>query len=178
MKVFLFVVLMALCSFTTAQSLPLTPTLYKLQNFTFAAPYSCGGNYQHSALFLSSESQLANSPDLLLNGACGNVPYFQIATSGSDLGYIEIYGLNTPLSSLSAQDLQNPKNLFSINANVQVGHTYGITGSKQEFRYILGVTVNSLNPNGSLDITYAVYLYEVHQVVDQSPGFNWLTKPQ
>jgi len=178
MKLLAVLVLSIICASASAAQLPVVPPLYQLTNYVFAAPYSCNGNYSASALFLSQASSSLNTPDLLYNGACNSQPYFDVTTAGSDFGFIEIYGTDVTLSQLTASDLQNPKNLFSTTAKVSAGHTYGITGSKQGFRYILGVTVNSIQTNGALDITYAVYLYEVDSIVDQSSGFNWDATPQ
>eukprot|EP01096_Ripella_sp_DP13-Kostka_P005921 TRINITY_DN2068_c0_g1_i1.p1 TRINITY_DN2068_c0_g1~~TRINITY_DN2068_c0_g1_i1.p1 ORF type:complete len:196 (-),score=94.44 TRINITY_DN2068_c0_g1_i1:18-554(-) len=155
-----------------------TPTLYVLEKYTFSAPYSCNGNYSTSALFLSSYSIKQNNPDLLYNGACGSSPSVQAATAGNDLGFITDLGTGVVLSELSAYDIDSPKNFFSSQPNIVEGHTYGVVGSKAEYRYILAFTVESIVPNGALSIQYSVYLYEIHSILDQSPGFNWTATPQ
>lgn len=61
------------------------PQLRKVMTHEFTAPYSCKGSYEKSALFLSSQSQQRNSPDLLYNGGCGSQLYFQSDTAGDDM---------------------------------------------------------------------------------------------
>ena len=171
------VLVLCLAAIVTANWPYNTPSLYVLQDYTFSAPYSCNGSYSASALFLSSYSIKQNEPDLLYNGACGSAPYVQAATSGSDLSYISDLGNNVALSSLSADDIISPQNFFSTQPLLYQDHTYAVIGAKADLRYMLAFTVKSIVPNGALSIQYAPYLYEIHKVQHQSPGFNWTATP-
>lgn len=64
------------------------PKLHTIYPYTFAAPYSCNGNYQSSALFMSAYSQRRNAPELLYNGACGSELYFESSTAGDDFSLL------------------------------------------------------------------------------------------
>jgi hypothetical protein len=64
------------------------PQLHLILPYTFSAPYSCNGNYNTSALFLTQWSLQQNHPELLYNGACRSQLIFQCDTAGRDMSVI------------------------------------------------------------------------------------------
>lgn len=161
------------------------PTLHKIQQHKFSVPYSCGGSYNSSALFLSSYSQSMNAPDLLYNGPGGSPPscltdlYFEASTAGDDMSVLSDLGV-FPLTNVSAMHAFNVKwqtgfdNKFLTDVPVVVGHTYSALLSKSDIRALYAFTVVQLNhQTGALLLDYAVLMYEVANVVAESPGFSW-----
>ena len=161
-----------------AWCVPTLPTLYQLQQYEFSKLYGCdGGNYTTSALFLSSDSFNINDPELIYYGACGS-PKFLCAPAGTDLCFIANLG-STPLSDITPNNLVNYSFDYSINISpeLQANTTYSVIGAKDSFRYMMVLTVDSLDPNGPASITYSVLLYQEQAVIKQSPGFDWGTHP-
>src|SRR5215467_1596653 len=70
------------------------PLLHQIKAVTLAPSYSCRSSeefskgYASTALFLSD----FGGPDLLFNGACGSVDYFQAATAGDDMSLVADLG--------------------------------------------------------------------------------------
>merc|ERR1719282_65788 len=159
---------------------PALPTLYQIQTYEFSKPYSCGGNYTTSGLFLSADSLSRNTPELLYNGACGTSFYFDCATAGNDLCFIASLG-SVPLTELTPNDVVNYSSGYTVNSNfysgVKTNTTYSVVGSKEEFRYFMAFTVDSIVDNGPAQISYSVFLYEEHSITKQSPGFDWSAHP-
>ncbi len=154
------------------------PELHKIQSYEFAAPYSCKGSYERSALFLSATSKERNGPELLFNGACGSELEFNVTTAGDDFGFIADLGTVT-IESVTASKAFNYKNVsgsdneFRKNATVVVGHTYAVVNSRRDLRTLFIVHVEEILPNGRLRISYVVKSYSIHTSTTEVPGFEW-----
>jgi len=150
------------------------PTLHLIQKYLFAAPYSCKGSYELSALFVSSYSLGRNSPDLLYNGACGSSLYFEAATAGDDFALLSNLG-KLPLVNVSASKTFYDTNYNSFTETVGVveGNTYAVLISKSEIRALFAFAVTKLNGDNSLEIEYAVLSYSIQNTASASPGWSW-----
>ncbi len=154
------------------------PDLHKIRTHVFTAPYSCGGDYELSALFLSSHSKDSNAPDLLYNGACGSRNYIHATTAGDDFALIADLG-EVSLESVSAEKAFNYErtvrqdNLFKEEVEVQKGHTYAVLISKSDIRALYVLKVESLVKGGPMAIKYAVKSYSIQKSIVESPGFDW-----
>ena len=162
------------------------PDLHKIKTVTLSPSYSCRSKedfqkgYENTALFLSAFSQQRNSPDLLFNGACGSVDYFQSSTAGDDMALIADLG-TIALEEVTAHLAFNTRNVFVFKklsrfANsvpVTVGDTYAVLINKREIRGLLIFTVTGHVLNKQVDLRYAVKEYQILDVKAQSPGFDW-----
>jgi hypothetical protein len=157
---------------------PALPTLHKIEEYTFQAPYSCNGSFEKSALFLSQYSKTRNAPDLLFNGACGSPLYVEASTAGDDFSLISDLG-TVSLDSVSASKAFNYQravghdNTFTQTAQVIEGHTYTVLIAKSEIRALYAFTVESISPTGEMKIKYAVKSYSLHTTKTESSGFDW-----
>lgn len=157
------------------------PKLHQIQKHEFSQSYSCGGSYNASALFLSTYSSNRNAPDLLYNGACGSDLYFEASTAGDDMSLLSDLGV-FPLTNVTAMAAFNLKwqvggdNKFFADVPVIQGHTYSALLSKSDIRALFAFTVVQLNQQtGALQLEYAVLMYEVMDVLAESPGWSWDT---
>ena len=171
-----FLVFALSCSYANAASK--LPTLHTIMEANFSASYSCNGDYDRSALFLSDYSKVHNVPDLLFNGACGSDDYVEASTAGDDISLIADLG-DVAIEEASASKLLNwsdivdGDNTFKATAKIQKNHTYGVLISKSEIRALYVFRVVDLVPNKSMAIKYAVKSYSFQQSVQASPGFDW-----
>lgn len=155
----------------------LLPALHKIESYTFNNTYSCGGNYETSALFLSETSKQRNSPDLLFNGACGTVPYIEASTAGDDFSLISDLG-NIPLEGVSASKAFNTArvagldNTFKKTMPVQPGHTYAVLIAKRVVRALYVLRVDQIT-EGQMKIRYAIKSYAIQTTKAEGPGFDW-----
>jgi hypothetical protein len=165
-------------SVTSKATPPAIPELHKIQEYEFAAPYSCKGSYERSALFLSEKSKNRNSPELLFNGTCGSTLYFDGTTAGDDFGLIADLGA-VSIESVTASKAFNFKrvvdsdNIFAESAPVVAGHTYAVLTSKRELRALFIVNVQEIFPNGRMRVSYAVKSYSIQTSTTEAPGFEW-----
>ena len=124
--------------------------------------------FQKTALFLSEEMRVLNSPDLLFNGACGSENYFQASTHGGN------HSLVADLSTIKAGDLLRLRQLdaqkdraalfkmgFEDDAAVALGHTYAILLHKDGVRGLMIVTVTKHVQDKGVTLTYDVLDYQV-----------------
>lgn len=161
--------------------LPDLPTLHKAEGHIFTAPYSCQGNYEASALFLSKYSKQRNSPELLFNGACGSDLYIEAATAGDDFALIADLG-RVSIESVSASKAFNYQrtvgkdNSFKQTMPAIQGHTYAVLIAKSEIRALYVLHINLIDSKGRMAITYAVKSYSIQKSISQSPGFEWEEK--
>ncbi len=148
------------------------PELYKIKQVQFAGPYGCVQGYNGSALFLSDEDRRLNNPILLYYGICPpQQATFICAMSGNSLANIADLGTKT-LSSFTANDAIYATN-FQDEAPVVSGHTYFAIIARDDLRAMLAFSVDNLNADGSVDLSYALMMYEQHQIVAASPGWSW-----
>ena len=163
------------------------PELHLIKTVTLSPSYGCRPDeefqkgYEGTALFLSDYSRRRNSPDLLFNGACRSADEFEASTAGDDMALIADLGADTPLEMLTAHLAFNKQNVhmfeayskFARQVKVAVNHTYVVLLSKRDIRGLFVFTVTNLVPNKRVDLRYAVKQYQVMDVKEQSPGFDW-----
>lgn len=158
------------------------PVLHKIQAVELAAPYSCGGSYDSSALFLSRPSAEQNSPDLLFNGACGAEKYVHTVTALGDMGLVADLGA-MPLEKVNVARSFNPlglvggDSLFRAEMPLQAGHTYAVLVAKGWIRALYAFSVESMSPDrmhdGGLKIRVAVLQYSFQRPLIESSGWDW-----
>ena len=127
--------------------------------------------YQKTALFLTEEMRVRNSPDLVFNGACGSQNYLHASTHGAN--YSVIADLSTKpaaaaagkqrLMQLDARDDRDAlkKMGFEDDAAVVPGHTYAILLHKHGVRGLMIVTVTKHVQDKGVELTYEVLDYQV-----------------
>ena len=130
------VVLSVFATGQTSESNNKLPTLRQIKEVTLAPSYSCRSSeefakgYVNTALYLSD----FGGPDLLFNGACGSVDYFEAATAGDDMSLVADLGTGISLEELSAHRAFNVAEVFSFEkyskfakaVTVQPDHTYAV----------------------------------------------------
>ena len=170
-----------LCCLVFAQTSQFPPLL-QLTNYQFSNTYGCG-SYESGALYLSQQSQSMNTPELLLDGYCGQTPYATAATSGNNLGFISDIGM-VMLQNVTCQDAVHMTQSYiqtdGASVLLQEGHTYLVCNSFQSLRTYWGFTVNSMQStltSNQVQITHTIYLYEVITAQQTSPGFEWDVYP-
>jgi len=163
------------------------PTLHQIKEVTLAPSYSCrssedfGKGYASTALFLSD----FGGPDLLFNGACGSVDYFEASTAGDEMSLVADLGTGISLEDLSAHRAFNVDGVHSLEkyskfakaVKVEADHTYAVLVNAMNRRGLLVLTVTEYVPNKKVSLRYAVEAYQVmlnRPVV--SPGFEWERK--
>lgn len=163
------------------------PELHIIKTVTLSPSYSCRPEaefqrgYEGTALFLSDYSKRTGSPDLLFNGACRSDDEFEASTAGDDMALIADLGADTPIETLTAHLAFNKQNVhmfeayskFARQVKVAANHTYVVLLSKRDIRGLFVFTVTNLVPNKRVDLRYAVKQYQVMDVKEQSPGFDW-----
>jgi len=181
------VVLSVFATGQTSESNNKLPTLRQIKEVTLAPSYSCRSSeefakgYVNTALYLSD----FGGPDLLFNGACGSVDYFEAATAGDDMSLVADLGTGISLEELSAHRAFNVAEVFSFEkyskfakvVTVQPDHTYAVLMNAMNRRGLLVFTVTEYVPNKKVSLRYAVEAYQVNMsrpVV--SPGFEWERK--
>jgi hypothetical protein len=160
------------------------PALNVLQSATLTPPYSCNQNpaqgYGTTALFLSDYSQ-QNGPELLFNGACGSVDYFDVNTNGDQMSLIGDLG-SIPLASVTTQQVFNLRKVdtpadytkFATVANVVEGHTYAVVTNTGPIRGLFVFTVVKFVPDREVDLQFEVKDYQINLgPFERSPGFDW-----
>jgi hypothetical protein len=164
------------------------PILNRVRTTTLSPSYSCrprdefARGYEATALFLSGFSKSMNAPDLLFNGACDAPDYFSASTAGDDMALIADLGAEVKLTDLSAHTAFNVRNIggfeneskFAQSLPVVLNHTYAILLNKFDVRGLFLVKVIDYEHNKSVTIEYTVKQYQRIQVVDKSPGFDWV----
>ena len=163
------------------------PELHVVRAVTLAPAYSCRPEdefqkgYEKTALFLSDHSKRRNSPDLLFNGACKGVDYFQSSTAGDDMALIADLGADVSVEKMTAHLAFNKQNVHSFDAyskfarsvKVEANHTYVVLLNKGDIRGLFLFTVAEHVPNERVSLKYAVKEYQVMEVRAQSKGFSW-----
>lgn len=156
------------------------PELHKVQTTTLTALYSCGGNYEESALFLSAYSKRFVGPDLLANGNCQGHGYFEAQTAGDDIALISDIG-EVPLEMVTANEalnysrysgVENPTD-FRTNVDIIEGHTYVVLLAKREVRALYLVHVDAYEKGRPLRISYVVKKYQIQETRTASRGWDW-----
>ena len=176
MKAYVFAALTVIAN--SAFAAPELPTLHEIQQANLSRPYSCGGSYATSALFLSAESQAMNAPDLLYNGACGSKSYIEAATAGDDFALIADLG-EVPIEEASASRAFNwqrtvgQDNTFKRTQPVRLNHTYAVLISKVDVRALYVVKVIALAKDGPMVLDYAVKSYSLPTSRRTASGFDW-----
>jgi len=175
-KIASFLVLTSLYSFADV-----LPGLHQIKTITLPSPYSCGGSYEKSAIFLSDFSRDKNAPDLLYNGACGSENNLEASTAGDDFSLIADLG-EVNLEAVTAAKAFNLKNMvgsdntFKENAKIKLKHVYAVLTSKAEIRSLIIYKVISHNKDGRLTLQYAVKSYSLQETIKESSGFDWEKK--
>ena len=162
-----------------ASSVPELPTLYKLEKFHFAGPYSCISGYNGTALFLSQASLNINQPDILYYGHC---PPSTAGFYGAR-GFVKDLGSEFDISNITANQAVYMTGFSGINASppeavFTVGHTYVKHINSAPIIGWVVLHVESIDNDGAMDITYGVLRYQVIKVTASSPGFQWGSKIQ
>jgi hypothetical protein len=125
-----------------------------------------------------------NSPDLLLNGACGAVNYFESSTAGDDMALIADLGPNVPVGSVSAAQAFNLRRVagsdnesrFTRSAPVVSGHTYVVLINKSHIRGLIVFTVTTFEADKRAELDYVVKAYDIQRRLARSEGFDWERK--
>jgi len=165
------------------------PELHTIKKVTLSPAYSCRSNeefrtgYAKTALFLSKYSEGHNGPDLLFNGACGSVDYFQGSTGGDDMSLIADIG-TVPLEEVTAHKAFNFQSVhsfdlyskFAESVKVVPNHTYVVLINKSDVRGLFAFSVDSFVPDQKVELRYAVKEYQVLTVRAGSEGFAWEAK--
>jgi hypothetical protein len=107
------------------------PVLNKIQTHQFSTAYSCGGDYDKSALAVGP---VTTSPDFMFNGACGADPYFDASFGGADFALLSRVGsaAQAPLENVSAHaafnylDVAGQGNTFNDSVFAQPHTTYAV----------------------------------------------------
>ena len=176
MKSFISAALFAFSS--CALAAPAVPSLNQIHEATLFLPYSCGGSYAVSALFLSPESESMNAPELLYNGACGSSDYIEAVTAGDDFALVADLG-DVPLETASAskafnwQRTSGQDNVFRQTQPIKQNHTYAVLISKARVRALYVLKVVSQTQDGRLVMRYAVKSYSLQSSRAEAPGFDW-----
>jgi hypothetical protein len=158
------------------------PELNRVRGVTLSPSYSCrpkeefARGYEGTALFLSETSRAHNTPDLLFNGACGSNNYFQVATSGGDLGMIADIGLGKSLAGLTEERALNYAGVaggemdtrFAPSAYVATGHTYVVILNRHEVRGLYALTVTKFEPDRRVEFSYVVLSYATQGPIEES----------
>jgi len=167
------------------------PALNVINEIALGPSYSCRPEgeskegYAGTALFLSDYAKHMNSPDLLFNGACNAVNYFEASTAGDDMSLIADLGNKISLEGVSAHRAFNLEGVHSFPAyskfaravEVEAHHTYAVLLNGRTKRGLFVFAVDEYIPNQRVKIRYAVQSYQLTlggQVV--SPGFEWEKK--
>ena len=169
----------ALLVVTVPQSqAPVTPPQIGMSRTVELTPsYSCRPTeefrrgFQQTALFLSEEMRVLNSPDLLFNGACGSENYFQPSTHGGNYSVVADLSTNPAAAAagthwLMQLDAQKDRAVlekmgFEDRAAVVPGHTYAILLQKRGVRGLMIVTVTNHVQDKGVTLTYEVLDYQV-----------------
>jgi hypothetical protein len=165
------------------------PELHTIKNATLSPSYSCRTKeefrtgYAKTALFLSKYTEDRNAPDLLFNGACGSVDYFEGSTAGDDMSLIADMG-TVPLEEVTAHKAFNFQNVHSFDlysrfareVKVVPNHTYVVLINKRELRGLFAFSVDTFVPNQKVDLRYAVKQYQLLSERARSEGFDWEAK--
>ena len=165
------------------------PLLHQMAKVSLTPPHRCRpaeesqNVYQPTALFLSQHSKSRNSPDLFFNGACGSPDYFVAATAGDDLSMIADLG-DVPIEDVTAHMAFRSKpandsaieNRYVRGAKVEFNHTYAVLLNKSHVRGIFFFRVTGYLPNERVDLVYAVKHYQLINVQEGAPGFDWMRK--
>ena len=163
------------------------PELHIVKAVTLAPSYSCRSEeefqkgYEKSALFLSSYSKQRNSPDLLFNGACKGVDYFDASTGGDDMALIADLGADVSVEKMSAHLAFNKRGVHDFDAyskfarkvKVEANHTYVVLINKSDIRGLFFFTVAEHIPNERVSLKYAVKEYQLMNLRAESKGFSW-----
>lgn len=160
------------------------PALHKIAEITLSPTYSCRTEedfkkgYGRTALFLHEPGRRMNVPDLLFNGACGSVDYFQPATAGDDMSLIADLGEGLELEKVSAIRAYRgadpgERSSFRENVDVKANHTYAVLINKREVRGLFVFTVTEHVPNKSVTLRYAVKSYVLSDDYVAADGFDW-----
>ena len=167
------------------------PELHTIKTVILSPTYGCRSReafrrgYEGTALFLSQYSDDRNAPDLLFNGACGSVDYFEASTAGDDMSLIADLG-NVPIEEVTTMKAFNFKQVHSFDfysrftraAKVEAHHTYAVLLNKSAIRGLFIVSVTSFEPDQKVELRYAVKEYQVLNVRGRSEGFDWSAKNQ
>lgn len=157
------------------------PELNKIQSYKLARPYSYGGSYDNSALFLSPATKRVSGPDLLYNSYEtheGVTLFFEAATAGDDFSVIADLGpvpLETvkPTMAFNYDRIVFHDNTFKPTQPIVEGHTYAVLNSKRDVRSLFIVKVDRLNEDRSLEIRYAVKSFSLIKNSQEAPGWDW-----
>ena len=166
------------------------PKLHVINHALLGPAYSCrpkaefATGYQNTALFVSDFSRERNSPDLLFNGACGSVNYFESSTCGDDMALIADLGPNVPVGSVSASQAFNLRRIagnenesrFTRSASVALNHTYVVLINKTDVRGLIVFAVTSFEADRGVELDYVVKAYSIQRPLTQSDGFDWERK--
>ena len=93
------------------------PELHKIKSVTLSPAYSCRPpdefqrGYENTALYLTTQDNKRNGPDLLFNGACGSEDYFEASLSGDDMSLIADLGADVSLEEITASRAFNLRQL-------------------------------------------------------------------
>jgi len=164
------------------------PELHKIKSVTLSPAYSCRPpdefqrGYENTALYLTTQDNKRNGPDLLFNGACGSEDYFEASLSGDDMSLIADLGADVSLEEITASRAFNLRRIhtaadytqFVKTSKVKLNHTYAVLLNESDKRGLFIFTVTGHVPNKSVDLRYAVKSYQItpgERIT--SSGFEW-----
>jgi len=159
-----FLAVLLVLAVNAQQPPPGLPEVLQICQKTFKNPYGCGGaSYNNSALFLSSQSQQENAPELLYYGGCGSVPNFNLETGGFDeglyagLGKCQLTDLSFDYAWVRQQKLS--ARIGSV-VNPVVGECYFIWTIHSDVQAMWAFRLDSLVQNGPAKVSYTVFWYQ------------------
>lgn len=171
----LFLVFVMTLSFTALSNVYKTPELNIIKQTKLSTPYSCKGNYEKSAVFLSHFTKTLQMPDLQYDGECKSGPnYFQGSNQGDEFTLIADLG-KVNLESVTPEKAfgNGEYNSFKRFAEVKLGHTYAVLSSKRFNRSLVIYKVVRHTLDGELILDYAVKNYSIQNPNKESIGFDW-----
>ena len=153
------------------------PQIGVIRTIELTPSYSCRTKeefqrgYQKTALFLSEEMRVRNSPDLVFNGACGSQNYLHASTHGANYSVIADLSTNAAAKaagSLLLMQIDAEKDHAALKemgfgnyAPVVPGHTYAVLLHKHGVRGLMIVTVTKHVQDKGVELTYEVLDYQV-----------------
>lgn len=147
---------------------PGLPELNSVSASTLSPPFGCqpaadaGQGYRATALFLSDFSRRRNIPELVFQGQCGEIDYFDSATASGEIALIADLG-EVPLEAVAAGAGAGLIDLASFNrmAPVRLNHTYAVSFNRPELRGLFFFSVSAHTPNERVDLKYFVRQYQI-----------------
>jgi len=90
----------------------------------------------------------------------------------ADLGGVALQSVSAT-KALNYEGIVGADNSFKSEVPAVAGHTYAVVISKSTIRALYVFHVDSIAPDSSMKITYAVKSYSIQTSQNTVPGFDW-----